>query len=107
MSALPSPLKSPDRKSTRLNSSHGSISYAVFCLKKKRIDPGRDLGTPVVAQHRVCAGRTCAAAQSLPPRDSRQRPCPSSRAPLLSSFFFLLRGAPRESTLFPSPTLSE
>src|SRR5207245_4636057 len=27
---------SPDRKSTRLNSSHGSISYAVFCLKKKK-----------------------------------------------------------------------
>src|SRR6266542_5005468 len=26
-----------DRKSTRLNSSHGSISYAVFCLKKKMI----------------------------------------------------------------------
>src|SRR5207245_10473245 len=26
-----------DRKSTRLNSSHGSISYAVFCLKKKKI----------------------------------------------------------------------
>src|SRR2546429_4052076 len=25
-----------DRKSTRLNSSHGYISYAVFCLKKKR-----------------------------------------------------------------------
>src|SRR2546429_818030 len=27
--------RSPDRKSTRLNSSHGYISYAVFCLKKK------------------------------------------------------------------------
>src|SRR3989304_2661975 len=27
----------PDRKSTRLNSSHGYISYAVFCLKKKTI----------------------------------------------------------------------
>src|SRR2546422_8350984 len=27
-----------DRKSTRLNSSHGYISYAVFCLKKKMID---------------------------------------------------------------------
>src|SRR5207245_8266814 len=27
---------SEDRKSTRLNSSHGSISYAVFCLKKKQ-----------------------------------------------------------------------
>src|SRR3712207_8687737 len=30
----PSPLK--DRKSTRLNSSHANISYAVFCLKKKK-----------------------------------------------------------------------
>src|SRR5712692_5545582 len=29
------PLETPDRKSTRLNSSHSSISYAVFCLKKK------------------------------------------------------------------------
>src|SRR5258708_24646035 len=27
----------PDRKSTRLNSSHQIISYAVFCLKKKKI----------------------------------------------------------------------
>src|SRR5690625_6657946 len=28
-----------DRKSTRLNSSHVAISYAVFCLKKKKADP--------------------------------------------------------------------
>src|SRR2546429_3184294 len=28
-----------DRKSTRLNSSHGYISYAVFCLKKKKNSP--------------------------------------------------------------------
>src|SRR3712207_7712839 len=28
-----------DRKSTRLNSSHANISYAVFCLKKKNITP--------------------------------------------------------------------
>src|SRR3712207_7030503 len=28
-------LAPPDRKSTRLNSSHANISYAVFCLKKK------------------------------------------------------------------------
>src|SRR5688572_31050938 len=27
----------PDRKSTRLNSSHSQISYAVFCLKKKNM----------------------------------------------------------------------
>src|SRR5947209_14214078 len=33
-----------DRKSTRLNSSHANISYAVFCLKKKnRINPDCDL----------------------------------------------------------------
>src|SRR3712207_7942346 len=30
-------LKNLDRKSTRLNSSHANISYAVFCLKKKNI----------------------------------------------------------------------
>src|SRR3712207_8615438 len=29
----------PDRKSTRLNSSHANISYAVFCLKKKKLTP--------------------------------------------------------------------
>src|SRR3712207_7499124 len=28
--------RGPDRKSTRLNSSHANISYAVFCLKKKK-----------------------------------------------------------------------
>src|SRR2546422_11751649 len=31
-----SPVTEADRKSTRLNSSHGYISYAVFCLKKKK-----------------------------------------------------------------------
>src|SRR3989449_5743526 len=34
-SYLTSVIESADRKSTRLNSSHGYISYAVFCLKKK------------------------------------------------------------------------
>src|SRR5438876_7965174 len=32
-----------DRKSTRLNSSHPSISYAVFCLKKKKKNPCHQL----------------------------------------------------------------
>src|SRR5258707_4977263 len=31
------PQRRGDRKSTRLNSSHANISYAVFCLKKKKI----------------------------------------------------------------------
>src|SRR5689334_24575706 len=39
-----------DRKSTRLNSSHSSISYAVFCLKKK-MERRRVLG-----QHRMARG---------------------------------------------------
>src|SRR5256886_8558690 len=34
-----------DRKSTRLNSSHSQISYAVFCLKKKQFNPGRLAGS--------------------------------------------------------------
>src|SRR2546430_4681044 len=36
-----------DRKSTRLNSSHSQISYAVFCLKKKN----RSMARPDVARH--------------------------------------------------------
>src|SRR5207245_11358280 len=46
-----------DRKSTRLNSSHGSISYAVFCLKKKKL---------------TNSGRT--RTQSPPTRRRRHRP---------------------------------
>src|SRR5207244_8046105 len=34
-------IEDPDRKSTRLNSSHQIISYAVFCLKKKTLQGGR------------------------------------------------------------------
>src|SRR5439155_4437947 len=34
--ATPTSAKNKDRKSTRLNSSHVAISYAVFCLKKKK-----------------------------------------------------------------------
>src|SRR2546430_10092048 len=40
VSSGPVPRK-PDRKSTRLNSSHSQISYAVFCLKKKKHTPRR------------------------------------------------------------------
>src|SRR2546427_1287426 len=40
-----------DRKSTRLNSSHSQISYAVFCLKKKKGTPGD--GRDVVWRERL------------------------------------------------------
>src|SRR5947207_7015669 len=55
--AGPSPT---DRKSTRLNSSHTVISYAVFCLKKKT----------AAADYR----RLTAAARNRPPRDTRTTP---------------------------------
>src|SRR5688572_31482490 len=35
IAAIAAFFETPDRKSTRLNSSHSQISYAVFCLKKK------------------------------------------------------------------------
>src|SRR2546430_8248804 len=37
-----------DRKSTRLNSSHSQISYAVFCLKKKKLTCKQNGGPEVV-----------------------------------------------------------
>src|SRR5438067_9075077 len=45
-----------DRKSTRLNSSHVSISYAVFCLKKKRNQEGQWTGVrhSVIERLRTC-----------------------------------------------------
>src|SRR2546426_12461491 len=36
--SFPQPVRERDRKSTRLNSSHLVISYAVFCLKKKKFN---------------------------------------------------------------------
>src|SRR2546422_2667348 len=48
---LADPAVEGDRKSTRLNSSHGYISYAVFCLKKKK----RSISTaPSRRCHRCC-----------------------------------------------------
>src|SRR5690606_41791003 len=40
MEATTKPQRKRDRKSTRLNSSHVKISYAVFCLKKKKVKHG-------------------------------------------------------------------
>src|SRR2546430_3569034 len=52
------PRPPPDRKSTRLNSSHSQISYAVFCLKKKSplwkdraCVPSRSEGSAMRAHH--------------------------------------------------------
>src|SRR3954464_14062500 len=91
-----------DRKSTRLNSSHTIISYAVFCLKKKTDERNED--------DAVCGPPL---APTPPPRHSRE--CPSvarelSVVPTVGVcgvlsvvFFFLNDGAPPEFSPFPPP----
>src|SRR5471030_266847 len=97
------PSGAPDRKSTRLNSSHLGISYAVFCLKKKK--PLR-MGT--VARHRQRERQHDLRAY---PRDAglRQGCCRALAAAAVRRhrhrvFFLMIRRAPR-STLFPYTTL--
>src|SRR2546422_5385487 len=48
-------LRQQDRKSTRLNSSHGYISYAVFCLKKKKKTP--KINTETLTHYTLCISR--------------------------------------------------
>src|SRR4051795_891826 len=94
-----------DRKSTRLNSSHTLISYAVFCLKKKSPEKGsrRD---PYGRASPQCA-RRCALASARRPLSSSPPAPPPLFPPCASFFFFFLRiGRPPSSTLFPSPPLS-
>src|SRR2546421_7593714 len=52
---------SRDRKSTRLNSSHDQISYAVFCLKKKK---NKKSATPVPKKTDRCIEKEIAARQN-------------------------------------------
>src|SRR3712207_6985347 len=50
-------LPKKDRKSTRLNSSHANISYAVFCLKKKKRQGAARNDRVLAAHARYCAVR--------------------------------------------------
>src|ERR1022692_1038447 len=95
----------PDRKSTRLNSSHLVISYAVFCLKKKMqffflSHPEGDLVAdggdppPVAGDARAHWG---ARAVQLRVWLTEEEPC--------VPFFFLMIRRPPRSTLFPYTTL--
>src|SRR5215470_11293607 len=87
-----------DRKSTRLNSSHGSISYAVFCLKKKKDN----------SQKRLTSN-----GHNTTPHPAKT--CEHAPRRLLTSvltidisdvlFFFLMIRRPPRSTLFPYTTL--
>src|SRR2546430_9681159 len=53
-----------DRKSTRLNSSHSQISYAVFCLKKKKKPPSCTLSSTDITRRWTTSLRVRSAAGS-------------------------------------------
>src|SRR5471030_2755000 len=95
----------PDRKSTRLNSSHLGISYAVFCLKKKSIRPEPRDDSDHDPHH-----------NDLPDKSGEALLCQLNAQPLATSrfgpqyrhstiFFFLMIRRPPRSTLFPYTTL--
>src|SRR5476649_1072596 len=97
--------RQPDRKSTRLNSSHTVISYAVFCLKKKK-------SSRAVDQRQAGVVRRVATDQ-----DKRVGLADGSRGVLVcveyevvgavyvNFLFFLMIRRPPRSTLFPYTTL--
>src|SRR5471030_660969 len=99
LTVLPRLHRTPDRKSTRLNSSHLGISYAVFCLKKKKpsmINAGTYGAVlhylkAVAAAKATNADSVFAKMKALPIDDFY--------------FFFLMIRRPPRSTLFPYTTL--
>src|ERR1022692_938200 len=92
-----------DRKSTRLNSSHLVISYAVFCLKKKKNSIAAGAGSALRhianATWHVNLGRGRVLVLDL----RRGQPRASIQTPV--HFFFLMIRRPPRSTLFPYTTL--
>src|SRR3982750_552956 len=94
-----------DRKSTRLNSSHGYISYAVFCLKKKTHNPAADRQAP------PASGTPTVGWGPAAPRARRRAPAASGRlrgrpvSGFVIFFFFLMIRRPPRSPLFPYTTL--
>src|SRR6478735_4441900 len=100
---FPGKLATGDRKSTRLNSSHLVISYAVFCLKNKtqRLSPLRLLDNLSGGRPRDCPA---------PPASRWANPrfhafAMAGRAASQGAFFFLMIPRPPRSTLFPYTTL--
>src|SRR2546430_3900763 len=68
-----------DRKSTRLNSSHSQISYAVFCLKKK--SKLLHLDAFLHTHYRISAGRSCRFHPGEPTGRIPPPPAPYTRHP--------------------------
>src|SRR6266576_3765868 len=93
-----------DRKSTRLNSSHVEISYAVFCLKKKKMYRGGDADSQV-SEARGDLQRAVAVHECLVQLTEL---CVNVRCDGVDSsalFFVVISRRPPRSTLFPYTTL--
>src|SRR4051795_1621376 len=94
-----------DRKSTRLNSSHTLISYAVFCLKKKNSQGARSLQREGGRQRQPATAVSVRATISSTPDTRRAAPWGRAYTRSLVSVFFLMIRRPPRSTLFPYTTL--
>src|SRR3970282_1751298 len=97
-----SPSRPPDRKSTRLNSSHITISYAVFCLQKKRTTPWADLFPPPPGASPARGSRADAVAESA---GACRRPnhARAAGSALSHGSFFLKKPPPPGTSLLPPP----
>src|ERR1035437_8571728 len=94
-----------DRKSTRLNSSHANISYAVFCLKKKSIRWRRTGGGGRPSRARGARGRTCERDYQACGQGAGVGAHAEDGAVGVAPFFFLNDRAPPEISLLPPPPL--
>src|ERR1039458_10246318 len=105
MPSILSACSSVDRKSTRLNSSHLGISYAVFCLKKKSDHPEVEHGPRPLRQGQ----RRASSLQRAITRKSNTAFAPDVKSCVFLNhcdfFFFLMIRRPPRSTLFPYTTL--
>src|SRR5215470_10350652 len=94
-----------DRKSTRLNSSHGSISYAVFCLKKKKNDVQIEQRYEKKDLYKIAQDEV----EWKTKMNSKPVIASGSMVGIkmnnLYNFFFLMIRRPPRSTLFPYTTL--
>src|SRR3989337_1929715 len=92
-----------DRKSTRLNSSHGSISYAVFCLKKTARNPTDGYYSyDLSSWHIIVLSSHWSQVGGCSPSSAQGQ---WLRAALAVYLFFLMMRRPPGSPLFPTRAL--